>query len=167
MAVPGKAGHPFGIRVAAELVIRRAFGGIVFTLGRINAAVGAVTFSKEIALVLAGPFAFLLGTRKYESKVFERRLAADESVFAVCDRSTGRVVDLCRLWRSSLGLRRAAGIGDVVVTVLERGLEGDAVDNASGRGVDKFGGSGDTTLMVYDRGLQGNEGGNDSKDADS
>jgi hypothetical protein len=47
VAVPGKARHPFGIRGAAELVIRRSFSGIVFTLGRINAAVGAVTFSRS------------------------------------------------------------------------------------------------------------------------
>src|SRR5882757_2454509 len=68
-------------------------------------------------------FCFLLGTRKYESKVFERRLAVDENVFAVCGRSTGRVVDLCRLWRSSLGLRRAAKIGDIIpIPIFESSL---------------------------------------------
>lgn len=133
-----------------------------------NAAAGTVTLSsKETALVLTGFFIFLLGTGRYESKVFERRLAEDETAFAVCGRSTGTIVrivfDLCLL-HSGLGPRRVGDIGEIVVTVSERGLEGDAVDIDSGRGVDKFGGSGDTTLMVCDRGLHGNEEGPEDTD---
>ena len=127
-----------------------------------NTAVGTVTRSFS-ASALVVVFAILLGTGRYESKVFERRLAEDEIVFAACGRSTGTVglivFDLCLLSHSSLDLRRAVDIGEIVATVLERGLKGNVVDNVSGRGVDRFGGSGDTTLMVCDRGLQGKEGG--------
>jgi hypothetical protein len=87
-----------------------------------KAAVGAVTsFSEEKVLVLAEIFA-LLGTCRYESKVFERRLAEDKVVFTVCGRLTGKVVlivlDLgfvngtgC----SDLGLRCVGDTGEMVL----------------------------------------------------
>ena len=161
----GKAGHQFGIRGTAELVIPRVFTDVIFTSGRrMKAAVGTVSTSGETALVLVGLFAFLLGTCKYESKVLERRLSEDENVFAVCGRPTGKLVsivlDLCLVngkWSSGLGLRGVADIGDNAVTVLDRSLKGDVVEKVSSVGVDKVGGNGDTALMVCDRGLRGKE----------
>ena len=133
-----------------------------------KAAVGTVTSSSgETVLILDGLFVFLLGTCKCESKVLERRLVEDEVVFGVCGRLTGKllsiVLDLCLvngIWRSGLGLRSVTA-GDKredVVTVLDRGLKGDVVENLSSKGVDKVGGSGDTALMVCDRNLRGKEG---------
>jgi hypothetical protein len=171
MILLGKDGHQSGIRDTAEGAELVISPDVVFTSGRrMNAAVGKVSStSEERALVLVGPFAFLLGTCRYESKVTERRLAEDEIVFAVCGRPTGKLVstilDLCLVdgvWRSGLlvGIRHVGGdIGENVVTVFDRGLEGDVVEKVSSIGVDKVGGSGDTALMVCDRGLRRKEGG--------
>jgi len=163
-----KVGDQFGIRGATELVNLQVLTGDVFTSGRrMKAAVGAVmSSSEETASVLAALFAILLGTCIYESKVFERRLAEDEIVFAVCDWLTNKVaaivLDLGLIdgkGRSGLGLRRVDGFGESILTVLDRALKGDIVDSVSGLGVDKVGGSGDTVLMVFDRGLQGDRAG--------
>lgn len=165
----GKDGHQFGTREAADLLILRVFTDVVFTPGRrMKAAVGTVTStSGKTSLYLVGFFEFLLGTSRYESNVWERRLAEDEIVFAVCSRPTGKLVsivlDLCLvngIRRSGLlvGLRRVGDVGENVVTVSDRGLEGHVVEKVSSTGVDKVGGSGDTALTVCDRGLRRKEG---------
>lgn len=104
--------------------------------------------------------------------MFERRLAEDETVLAVCGRLTGDVVlivlDLglvIGIRHLGLGLRRVGDTGEIVLIVLDRRLEGDADDKVSGTGVDKVGGSRDTVLMVFDRGLEEKEAGENPKDA--
>ena len=121
-----------------------------------KAAVGiVVSFPEEIVLVLAF-CAFLLGTCRYESKVFERRLAEDKFVFSTCDRLTGKVVlDLGlvnEVGHSGLGLWRVGDTGETTLIVLDRCLKGD--NKVSGIGVDKVGGNGDTMLMLFDRALR-------------